>query len=234
MLGLLDLLFPSRCLTCGASGDVVCNECTQRLPLLAGPVCSRCGSPAGERCLECRGRALAFASATSAVAYRKDIARAVAAWKEGGAWRLTAVAALVVTQTVPPPKVDALTSVPPDRDRALWRGHDPAEALGRALGRNWSLPYRRMLRRRARVAAQKALNASERQTNVARSFHAGRGVPLSVGLIDDVYTTGATASAAAQALHDRGARRVEVVTFARALRTRREPARNSQGHERLR
>ena len=135
LLDLLDLLFPSRCLTCGASGDVVCNECRQRLPLLAGPVCSRCGSPAGERCLECRGRALAFASATSAVAYRKDIARVVAAWKEGGAWRLTAVAALVVTQTVPPPKVDALTSVPPDRDRALWRGHDPAEALGRALAR---------------------------------------------------------------------------------------------------
>jgi predicted amidophosphoribosyltransferase len=39
-------------------------------------------------------------------------------------------------------------------------------------------------------------------------------------LVDDVYTTGATANSAASALRAAGARRVEVVTFARAIRLR--------------
>jgi predicted amidophosphoribosyltransferase len=39
-------------------------------------------------------------------------------------------------------------------------------------------------------------------------------------LVDDVYTTGATAGAAASALRKAGARRVEVVTFARTIRVR--------------
>ncbi len=51
-----------------------------------------------------------------------------------------------------------------------------------------------------------------------RSFHAAAAAPARVALVDDVYTTGATASAAASALRAAGARSVEVVTFARALR----------------
>jgi predicted amidophosphoribosyltransferase len=43
-------------------------------------------------------------------------------------------------------------------------------------------------------------------------------VPARVCLVDDVYTTGATASAAATALRRAGAREVTVVTLARTLR----------------
>jgi predicted amidophosphoribosyltransferase len=43
-------------------------------------------------------------------------------------------------------------------------------------------------------------------------------VPTRLGLVDDVYTTGATASAASSALRAAGARHVDVVTFARAVR----------------
>jgi predicted amidophosphoribosyltransferase len=46
----------------------------------------------------------------------------------------------------------------------------------------------------------------------------GARAPASVCLVDDVYTTGATANAAASALRKAGARAVEVVTFARAIR----------------
>ena len=45
-------------------------------------------------------------------------------------------------------------------------------------------------------------------------------LPPLVCLVDDVYTTGATANAAASALRKGGARRVEVVTFARTIRIR--------------
>jgi predicted amidophosphoribosyltransferase len=43
-------------------------------------------------------------------------------------------------------------------------------------------------------------------------------VPARIALVDDVYTTGATVNAASSALRKGGARRVEVVTFARAIR----------------
>jgi predicted amidophosphoribosyltransferase len=59
---------------------------------------------------------------------------------------------------------------------------------------------------------------SERRRNVKGAFRATQRPPSKLALIDDVYTTGATVSAAATALRKAGARHVEVVTFARAVR----------------
>lgn len=169
--------------------------------------------------MECRGRYLAFASARSAVGYRRDVARALGAWKEGGAWRMARAAATIVAGVVARPSVDMLTSVPPERDRLLWRGHDPAASLARALAREWDLPFERLLRRPLGSAAQKRLDAAERRANVSGVFGTTRRSPPRIALVDDVYTTGATASAAASSLREAGAVRVEVVTFARTLRT---------------
>jgi predicted amidophosphoribosyltransferase len=64
------------------------------------------------------------------------------------------------------------------------------------------------------------LTQHERRRNVAGAFVAHGHVPTCVVLIDDVYTTGATANAAASALRKGGARKVEVVTLARTIRIR--------------
>jgi predicted amidophosphoribosyltransferase len=68
------------------------------------------------------------------------------------------------------------------------------------------------------VAAQRGLGLAERRRNVAGAFRARGPLPARVCLVDDVYTTGATVSAAASALRKAGAREVHVVTLARALR----------------
>lgn len=65
---------------------------------------------------------------------------------------------------------------------------------------------------------QRGLPLAERRRNVAGAFRPGARVPPAVGLVDDVYTSGATAAAVAVALRRGGARRVEVVTLARAVR----------------
>jgi ComF family protein len=221
---LIDLVLPRRCLGCGAAGAALCAGCVEQLRFLDGHLCALCGAPrprAGEeRCRECRSRRLAFAAARAAVAYDDRMRGFVGAWKERGVRGATPLAAGLVVAAVVRPRVDVLSFVPPDRDRALRRGHHPAERLARALGRSWALPVAPLLARRAGSRRQRGLGRSERQANVEGAFRLlGPGrPPPAVALVDDVYTTGATVSAAAAALLAAGAQRVEVVTLARAVR----------------
>ena len=92
--------------------------------------------------------------------------------------------------------------------------------LAEELGRRWGLPVAPLLARRAGSRRQRGLGRSERQANVQGAFRLlGPGRPPGrVALVDDVYTTGATVSAAAAALLEAGAEQVEVVTLARAVR----------------
>lgn len=170
------------------------------------------------RCAECAGRRLAFASARAAVVYDETARGLVSAWKERGQRRLAGAAAELVADVLVRPDVAALTYVPAHAERTLVRGHRPAEALARALGELWQLPVEPLVRRIRNVERQRGLGLQERRRNVAGAFASARASPAAVCLVDDVYTSGATVAAAASALRKGGARRVEVVTFARAVR----------------
>jgi predicted amidophosphoribosyltransferase len=171
------------------------------------------------RCRECSGRRLAFASARAAVAYDDDVRRLVRSWKERGLRTLAAVAADAIADAlVPPPSGAALAFVPPDRGRGLERGHHPAERLARELGERWSLPVLPLLGRTRPLPRQRGLTLADRRRNVAGAFAPSRASPGAVTLVDDVYTSGSTATAAASALRKGGARRIDVITFARVVR----------------
>jgi ComF family protein len=218
---LLDLLLPVRCVVCAASGEELCAGCREGLPLLRPPLCERCGAPTAwpvRRCRECSGRRLAFASARAAVEYDERVRRLVAGWKERGLRRLSAQVADAVVASVERPGAAALTFVPPDRERVLERGHHPAERLARELGERWELPVTPLLGRTRAIRHQRGLSLADRRRNVAGAFRPAVKPPARVALVDDVYTSGATANAAASALRKGGARRVEVVTFARVVR----------------
>jgi ComF family protein len=219
----LDLLLPQRCLSCSRPGAQVCETCTASLRRIRAPGCGRCGAPTAwpvRRCAECAGRRLAFASARAAVTYDAPVRRIVSAWKERGLRRLAAWAARVVVETVPPPAAECLVCVPADPDRRLRRGYHAAEQLARELAAAWELSHEPLLVRARGSPRQRELTKAERRRNVASAFACRGPVPAQVTLVDDVYTTGATSNAAASALRKAGARRVEVVTFARAIRIR--------------
>jgi predicted amidophosphoribosyltransferase len=111
-----------------------------------------------------------------------------------------------------------MSFVPADEDRWLERGHNPAQRLAGELGSRWHLPVVSLLARPPGIRPQRGLSRDERMRNVGGLFSATTAAPKALVLIDDVYTSGATVSAAASALRKAGARRVEVVTFARAVR----------------
>jgi len=218
---LLDLILPVRCVVCAAPGEQLCPSCRDALPRLRPPLCARCGKPTQwpvSRCVECSGRRLAFASARAAVAYDDRVRRLVRGWKERGLRTLAAAAADAIVEAIPAPDVTTLTFVPADRSRGLERGHQPAERLARELGERWSLPVGPLLGRTRPAARQRGLSLTDRRRNVAGAFAPARRSPRSVCLVDDVYTSGSTANAAASALRKGGARRVEVVTLARVVR----------------
>ena len=173
----------------------MCDGCTAALRRIEAPLCERCGAPTAwpvQRCAECAGRRLAFARARAALAYDDRLRPVVAAWKERGLRRLAAWAAAVVRESLPRPDAACVVFV----------------------------PVRTFLTRARGSPRQRGLAQHERRRNVADAFLAHGRVPSRVVLVDDVYTTGATANAAASALRKGGARTVEVVTFARTIRIR--------------
>jgi ComF family protein len=148
------------------------------------------------------------------------VRRVVAAWKERGLRRIARWAAAVVAETVQPPSAELVTCVPSEADRRLRRGHHAAEALAREVARTWGIGFEPTLVRARGSPSQRGLSRMDRRRNAAAAFDATRPVPARIVLVDDVYTTGATASGAASALRKAGALEVEVVTFARTIRIR--------------
>jgi predicted amidophosphoribosyltransferase len=186
-------------------------------------ICGRCGAPTlwpVERCTECAGRRLGFRRARAAVAYSGAARDLVAAWKEHGLRRAANLAAELVVECLEAPAADVITYIPPDPSRLLVRGHHPAERLARELATRWGLPHAALLVRAGRTPSERqtSLARADRLKNARGAFVAVAKTPRHVILVDDVYTTGATVSAAATALRREGGRDIDVVTFARTVR----------------
>ena len=220
---LASLLVPLRCAGCGNPGAGWCGACEAALVGLEGPRCGRCGAPARwpvERCRECSGRRLAFSAAWAAVAHEGSARALLHRWKAGGI-DLAAVASAAIIARRAAPEADGICAVPCDPGRRRMRGVDGPAAMAARLAGAWELPVlgAEVLARtsRSRSRPQRGLDAAARARNLNGAFRS-RLAPRRVVLIDDVYTTGATAHACSAALRKAGAERVEVVTFARAIR----------------
>ncbi len=220
------LIAPSRCAGCGgprreAGGGGFCPSCWKGLPRFeTGSTCPRCAIPTGGTL--CRGCAASEPPVERAVAfgpYEGGLKRLVHAVKFQGYDIAAAPAGALLADAVRGEGIDApdaVVAVPSTRRRNRERGYDPGALLAEELGRRLSIRLIPALARVRETPPQSALGASERRSNVAGAF---RGRPIAAGrsllLVDDVMTTGATAFAAAGALRDAGARRVDLAILAR-------------------
>ncbi|WP_149746515.1 ComF family protein [Rhizobium sp. RU35A] len=230
----LDVLYPPCCAACGvrmAAHRALCGTCWSRMRFIERPYCDILGIPFAKDPGEGMVSALAIAEPPvfdrlRAVALhegparhlvhglkyrdRTDLALMMAAWMwRAGRAELEAC--------------DAILPVPLHWTRMMARRFNQAAELGRHLAHQSGKPMLSgTLVRRKRTSRQVGLTARGREENVRAAFRVAKGQEDRVFgrrlvLVDDVFTTGATVSAAARALKRAGAADVTVLTFAMAL-----------------
>jgi ComF family protein len=232
---LFHLIFPDDCRVCGAalqslSRVPVCQPCLDSVePLAAEYACGQCGAPflsaaslVGGVCRLCRTGAVTFQSAYSYGTYDGTLCRLIHLFKYERVTPLAGRLGGFLARAVPRNQIfDVIVPMPLHPWRRFRRGFNQAELLSAELSRRTGLPMVSMLRRRRPTVPQAGLTNAQRRANVRGAFQV-RDTRRTGGrhclLVDDVLTTGATAAAAAAALLGAGARRVSVLTVARADR----------------
>ncbi len=228
MLGdaLLTLAYPQACEICAGSVEerrfgVACESCWKGTRIFADDeeMCWKCGSP-GPPCGRCEP--LAFTTARAVGLYKGALRESVLMLKRRAnlprhVEDLLAAAAMREpldgsTKVVPVP-------LHPRRLRA--RGFNQASVLANALSKNLRLPLDdvSLVRVSESEKYRAGLDVKGRRDTVAEAFkvvHPRLIAGEDVLLVDDVYTTGATGSACAEVLMAAGARKVFVLTLARA------------------
>ena len=226
LAGVERWLLPAACLLCDEAiserenDALICSLCRLRWRPVPHPVCERCGQPSfrGLECRLCAGWPGGLVRARSAVWLEESARRAVHELKYEGWSRAAEAMAEAMRGLEPLTGRVSLIPVPLGGRRQRARGYNQSERIAAALGAHTGIPVRTDLLHRAReTRSQTALTPEARHANLAGAFRARPVEGLELVLVDDVFTTGATLASAAAALAEAGARRVEAVTFARAV-----------------
>ena len=227
------LLAPPTCALCSGPGQAaatsawgldLCVHCEAACPRLSDP-CPRCGLPLAPGrvrapCADCAVRPPPFDALWAAFAYAPPVDALVRDLKFHNALPHARVLGMLLAGHRRPAGdlPDAVVPVPLSRERFIERGFNQATEIARHAARHLRLPLRDGLLRRLRnTPAQSGLGASDRRANLQGAFALVGLPPPRVALVDDVLTTGSTASEAARLLKNAGAARVEVWVAARVL-----------------
>jgi ComF family protein len=212
------LAWPKDCLACGRrERGAVCAECETLLEPLTGAGCRFCGNPeaatAIESCAWCDRLAQRPDRIASGMALRQVGGKLFRQVKFHGYWRLSdhlcQVALPVFFERIDFTEYDAMVSSPETFGRKLKRSFDPAGEICRWFERASGVPRRRWLRSRRARARQSSLDFAERSKNARGAFVADPSVAgKNLILVDDILTTGATLTAATEAVREMGAGRV--------------------------
>ncbi len=232
---LLSYISPERCHAClgQVQEDIVehqfCANCTFEMTKGAGITCFRCGAEVAAHiettsgCLACLRDRFAFDQVLRMGPYDGLLREIVLKCKQSNGEILAEAAgyhfgcSLKNSAALDLPT--AIVPVPSHWTRLLWRGHNPALGVALGLARALKVPCcPNWLRRTRPTPRQTTLTPKQRRLNLngaIRHYVPARAKGCTVWIVDDVLTTGTTASAGSRALLDGGAGKVVAVVLAR-------------------
>jgi len=174
------------------------------------------------RCMLCRLGPRGFDAVYSYGSYEGTLRKLIHVFKYGGVRPLAGIFGRLMAQALPREAgFDMVVPMPLHWFKQWQRGFNQAELLASEIGRKWNTPVKRIVRRQRVTAPQAGLTNAKRRANVQGAFRIAGGRRLDglrILLVDDVVTTGATASACARVLKRAGAAHVSLLALARTDR----------------
>ena len=211
--GILDILLPKKCLGCGREGQYICKDCFIFLSEV-NPVNSTC---------EVLATTSQVNGLISVWEYEGLIEKLIQKIKFDGCYDIINELADKAFEkiTLDLPRDTVITFVPMYKKKEKRRGFNQAELIAKKVGERINRPVVKLLEKVKVNRSQVGLNPQERLENVKDVFTAVKmteAKSLSVLIVDDVYTTGATMGECMKVLRKAGVKNIYGFTLARKLK----------------
>jgi ComF family protein len=219
----INLVFPPSCVHCGREGALLCHICISESSFVQKNVCRKCAEPLAKAgtCARCVSERSSVDRLYASYLYETPIGSAIKALKFDDVRALGSVLAKMFdVDAMSRSGADLVVPVPLHRSRLRSRGFNQSELLGQLLSNRIEIGFKGdvLVRTSQSVPQAELPTAAARHRALVGGFTVKPGSVKSVVgkrilLVDDVFTTGSTVKACADALKTAGASWVGVAAL---------------------
>jgi ComF family protein len=218
---ILSLFSPHICKGCGQTGAGLCESCFFDIISEKYGHCLVCGAVTNRGlCRQCAAKT-PFDRVFVVGERRGVLKHLVGDYKYNSERGNTGIMVRLLDETLPIlPDNCLVVPIPTIAPHIRRRGFGHTELVGKGLAKLRHLEYDGKLLQRANNSVQHGLTVAERRQQAKHTFRLGRNhhIPGEILLFDDIYTTGATITAAAKLLKNAGVKTINLAIIARQVR----------------